>query len=103
MAGSFTQLIWKDSTKFGIAKSFAHKKGLPQVFVAAIYRAPGNLKGFYHENILKGRFKKSYCEKVHTRHVIEKNANVITTSALKSILEKRWNDLSRSEEKGMEK
>ena len=92
LASSFLQIIWKDTTKFGIAKSFAVRRGLPQVFVVAVYRPPGNIKGFYHENISEGRFKKSYCKKVHSRSLIlAKNSQVLTTTQIKSILNTRQN------------
>lgn len=87
LASSFLQIVWKDTTKFGIAKSYATHKGLPQSFVAAVYRSPGNVQGFYHENISKGRFKKSYCDKVHARSYIkDKNTKILTTSQFKKIL-----------------
>ena len=92
LASSFLQIIWKDTTKFGIAKSFSNMRGLPQVFVAAVYRSPGNVDGFYHENISKGRFKKSYCKKVQTRnHIHDKNYRVLTTNQIRSRLTKEFN------------
>ena len=92
MASSFAQIVWKDTAQFGIAKVNSERKGLPQVFVAAIYQSPGNVKGFYHENISKGRFKKSYCKKVHSRNNINQDTQVLTTFALKEKLNRKDND-----------
>ena len=100
LASSFLQIIWKDTTKFGIAKSYASRKGLPQVFIAAVYRSPGNIKGFYHENISRGRFKKSYCDKVHKRgHIHDKDVKILTTAQLRSILNEKHSGNNASEGK----
>ena len=61
------------------------------MFVAAVYRPQGNVKGFYHENISKGRFKKSYCKKVHTRSRLQDNGVILTTTQIKRRLDKRLN------------
>ena len=68
------------------------------MFVAAVYRPQGNVKGFYHENISKGRFKKSYCNKVHTRSRLQdKNAKILTTNQIRKRLHKRLNTHGASE------
>ena len=90
MASSFTQLIWKDTAKFGIAKSSAEKDGKHMVFIVAIYRSPGNVHGLYEKNILKGRFIKTYCDKTKAKqHVHKQETHIITTTALKSLLQKK--------------
>ncbi|XP_063699506.1 venom allergen 5-like [Culicoides brevitarsis] len=48
--GHFTQVIWRESTKLGIAK-VENSKG--QVFVVANYDPPGNVQGQYEENVPK--------------------------------------------------
>jgi len=45
--GSFTQLIWKDSRQFGIAKASGGKG----TFVVAFYIPPGNVLSKFHENV----------------------------------------------------
>lgn len=46
--GHFTQVIWRESRKFGIAKA-RNAKG--QVFVVANYDPPGNVMGQFPENV----------------------------------------------------
>lgn len=50
---SFTQLVWKDSTKVGMG--CALKKGLltNDVFVVALYSPPGNVKDDVVHNVLR--------------------------------------------------
>lgn len=49
VAGHFTQVVWKDSKKLGIAK--ARSKG-GKVIVVANYEPPGNWIGQYRDNVL---------------------------------------------------
>lgn len=46
--GHFTQVIWRDSKKLGIAKA-ENSKG--QIFVVANYDPPGNYQGQFKENV----------------------------------------------------
>lgn len=46
--GHFSQLIWKDSQKLGIA--YAQKDG--DVYVVANYDPPGNYRGKFKDNVL---------------------------------------------------
>lgn len=46
--GHFTQVVWRDSTKLGIAKA-QNSKG--QIFVVANYDPPGNYQGQFEENV----------------------------------------------------
>ena len=52
----FTQLIWKNSTKFGVGIATSSNK----VIVVAKYRTSGNIIGQYADNVLPkiGRFFK---------------------------------------------
>ena len=62
------------------------------MFIAAVYRSPGNIEGFYHENVSKGRFKKSYCKKVQTRsHMHDKKFRMLTTHQIRSQLSRESN------------
>lgn len=47
--GHFTQVVWKDSRKFGIGVARS-KKG---VYVCGNYDPPGNYEGEFAENVLK--------------------------------------------------
>jgi hypothetical protein len=54
--GSFTQVVWKASTQFGIGKSSGPKG--TGTYVVAFYIPPGNILGKFKENV----FRKSYRE-----------------------------------------
>uniref|UniRef100_A0A0N5BKX2 SCP domain-containing protein n=1 Tax=Strongyloides papillosus TaxID=174720 RepID=A0A0N5BKX2_STREA len=48
-AGHFTQLVWKESTKAG----FGVAKGSKGYYVVCKYQPPGNVIGFFDQNVLK--------------------------------------------------
>jgi len=51
--GSFTQVVWKDSKQFGIAKA----SGIKGTYVVAFYLPPGNVIGKFKENVFKASGK----------------------------------------------
>ena len=64
-AESFTQLIWKDTRRFGIARATSRKGNQTCSYVAGLYRPPGNIEEFYSENVALGKLKKNnYCDNV---------------------------------------
>ena len=46
--GSFTQLIWKDTSTIGVGRAFGSQG---QTFVVALYQGPGNIRGQYEANV----------------------------------------------------
>ena len=61
-AESFTQLVWKDTQRMGIAKGVGKKDNLTCTYVAAVYRPPGNIRHFYDENVSIGNQNRDkYC------------------------------------------
>lgn len=88
-AHAFTQAMWKDSLRLGVAKSTASdvgSDGLKCTFIIALYRPPGNIEltgsqdrdELFKENVFKGNFNYSYCDKFNNdskrRHIIEETA-----------------------------
>ena len=51
--GHFTQVVWKDSRNFGIAKARS-KSG--KIIVVANYDPPGNFLGQYKDNVKKAKW-----------------------------------------------
>ena len=60
----FTQLVWKDTARIGIGKGIGRgKNGEICVYIVGVYRPPGNLVGFFDENVDVGTFDKDeYCK-----------------------------------------
>ena len=64
-AESFTQMIWKDTRRFGIATATGKKGNQTCTYVAALYRPPGNIEEFYSDNIFIGKLRREqYCDNV---------------------------------------
>jgi len=63
-ARGFTQLVWKDTSRFGVGKATGPgKDGEICVYIVGVYRPPGNLVGFFEENVEKATFdKEKYCK-----------------------------------------
>ena len=51
-AAHFTQVVWKNTSKFGIAKATAANGN---VYVVARYSPPGNFPGQFPENVKRPR------------------------------------------------
>jgi len=47
LSGAFTQVIWKGTNQFGIAKATGGKG----TFVVAFYVPPGNVVGQFRQNV----------------------------------------------------
>ena len=62
--GHFTQVVWKESTTLGIGKATAKKNGMICTYVVGRYKKAGNFMGKYKENVEKGSFSRSVCEKL---------------------------------------
>jgi len=61
-AESFTQLVWKDTQRMGVAKAVGKKDNLTCTYVAVVYRPPGNIRHFYDENVSIGNQNRDkYC------------------------------------------
>ncbi len=96
-ARSFTQLIWRDSKKFGIARSFSKKNGLFVATVVALYENPGNVHGAFPRNIEKGRFIQSYCDRLKAmQSKASRKSDIITTANFKTSLAKRNKKLGQA-------
>ena len=56
-------MIWKDTVKLGVGKAIGRgKDGEICVYIVGVYRPPGNLVGFFEENVDAGTFdKKEFC------------------------------------------
>jgi len=48
--GSFTQMVWKDTTEIGVGRAFGPQG---QTFVIALYSNPGNVRGRYETNVAR--------------------------------------------------
>ena len=73
-AESFSQLVWKDTKRFGIAISHGKKGNQTCIYVAALYRPPGNIEGFYKENVFLGNLKRdTYCDGVKRSAIEQAN------------------------------
>ena len=56
--GHFTQLLWKDSTEIGCARSVLENKKLVakyEVYIVCIYRPPGNTKKLYKDKVIAAK------------------------------------------------
>ena len=62
--GHFTQVVWKGSTVLGIGKASSKKNGMYCTYVVGRYKKAGNFMGKYKENVEKGSFSNSMCEKL---------------------------------------
>ena len=52
--GHFTQVIWKDTTELGIGFAKSVKNNMTKYYVVGRYRKPGNIRGQYIDNVMKG-------------------------------------------------
>lgn len=68
--GHFTQLVWSDSTEFGIGMAPGQQNGMPCVFVVGRFKPSGNYKGEYKKNVFKGTFDPSYCDKLRDKKLL---------------------------------
>ena len=68
--GHFTQLVWSDSTEFGIGMAPGQQNGMPCVFVVGRFKPSGNYKGEYKKNVFKGTFDPSYCDKIRDKKLL---------------------------------
>ena len=60
---SFTQVVWKKSSKLGVGHAVTRKDKTICTYVVAIYKPNGNVIGRFDENVFQGSFKKeNYCE-----------------------------------------
>ena len=63
----FTQLVWRKTTKFGIAYATKKRKdGLFCTYVVAKYSPIGNNRGSYVDNVRRGSFTPSICDSLNT-------------------------------------
>ena len=63
--GHFTQIVWKESTEFGIGRATGKsKEGKFCTYIVGRYRPPGNFRGRYKTNVPKGNFTKDVCDKL---------------------------------------
>ena len=62
--GHFTQVVWKGSTELGIGKAVGKKNGMFCTYIVGRYRGPGNYQGRFQNNVAKGSFTKSICDKL---------------------------------------
>ena len=61
---SFTQVVWKKSSKLGVGHAVTRKDKTICTYAVAIYKPNGNVIGRFDENVFQGSFKKeSYCGK----------------------------------------
>eukprot|EP00746_Dinoflagellata_sp_MGD_P165118 gnl/MRDRNA2_/MRDRNA2_94205_c0_seq1.p1 gnl/MRDRNA2_/MRDRNA2_94205_c0~~gnl/MRDRNA2_/MRDRNA2_94205_c0_seq1.p1 ORF type:complete len:200 (+),score=52.60 gnl/MRDRNA2_/MRDRNA2_94205_c0_seq1:100-699(+) len=49
--GHFTQLVWKGSTKVGMAKVVGESDGMTAIWIAANYSPAGNMQGDFEDNV----------------------------------------------------
>lgn len=63
--GHFTQVVWKESIKLGMAKATRMQNGLRCTYIVARYFPSGNENMFYNENVQVGMFReKEVCMNV---------------------------------------
>ena len=78
-AESFTQMVWADTSKFGIASGVGKDGNKTCTYVVAVYRPVGNIEDNYDENVKVGKFKqKAYCDDVYAKK--RATVRVATTS-----------------------
>lgn len=68
--GHFTQVVWADSKEFGIGKAAGKQNGMPCTFVVGRFTPSGNYKGEYKKNVFKGKFDRSYCDKLKFKKLL---------------------------------
>ncbi|XP_068724150.1 uncharacterized protein [Montipora capricornis] len=68
--GHFTQVVWADSKEFGIGKAAGKQNGMPCTFVVGRFTPSGNYKGEYKKNVFKGKFDRSYCDKLKYKKLL---------------------------------
>ena len=61
---SFAQLVWKDTQRAGFAVATGQNKNQTCRYIAGVFRPPGNIDGFYGENVLQGDFDQKYCDEL---------------------------------------
>merc|ERR1719235_1465589 len=49
--GHFTQLVWKGTTKVGMAKVVGESQGMTAIWIAANYSPAGNMMGEFEDNV----------------------------------------------------
>ena len=56
-------MVWKDTQRLGIGRAIKSDTGGEIcTYIIAVYRPPGNLKGFFKENVEEGTFDRdSFC------------------------------------------
>ena len=65
-AGEFTQMIWRETTEFGVGVTEQKNGNINCLYVVARYKKRGNINGVFIDNVPKGSFvKEKYCKKVH--------------------------------------
>ena len=78
-AEGFTQLIWKDTQRLGVARAVGKKGNLTCTYVAAVYRPPGNIEEFFQENVFAGDVNKDiYCNDVRRSVIRHKPGKVVS-------------------------
>ena len=101
-ARGFTQLVWKDTSRIGVGKATGRgKNGEICIYIVGVYRPPGNLVGFFGENVEKGTFDKDeYCKLGEDEYDEKENEG---SSANDSSHEKEKPDEEEEEEEEEEK
>eukprot|EP00794_Sanderia_malayensis_P019085 gene19085-21001_t len=55
----FTQMVWKDTNRIGVGRATGTNKNKEIcTYIVGVYRPPGNLVGFFQENVEEGSFDK---------------------------------------------
>ena len=70
---NFTQMIWKNTKRFGIG--YYHEKEKNKIYCVALFHPAGNIPGEYKKNVLKKRKEISDLE--NPKKIQEKSANEI--------------------------
>ncbi|GAA4936241.1 uncharacterized protein YkwD [Nonomuraea thailandensis] len=52
-AGHFTQLVWKSSTKVGIARAAGQGSKYFETYIVFVFEERGNMEGAFAENVLR--------------------------------------------------
>ncbi|MGR6914239.1 CAP family protein [[Actinomadura] parvosata] len=51
-SGHFTQLVWKGSTKVGIARASGNTGEYVETYIVFVFEPPGNMEGDFAQNVL---------------------------------------------------